>query len=129
MDGEARSSRPGFGSGPPGPMSADTPASVARPALGAPGGFRGMRGPGGRNLTEGPITSTLIIFSLPMLGGNILQQLNVTANQFWVAHLLGATDITAIGNANSVMMLMMGAIFGATMAANILIAQQVGAGA
>jgi hypothetical protein len=87
-----------------------------------------MRGPGGRNLTEGPIASTLILFSLPMLGGNILQQLNVTANQFWVAHLLGATDITAIGNANSVMMLMMGAIFGATMAANILIAQQVGAG-
>lgn len=95
---------------------------------GPPGGYRGMRGPGGRNLTEGPITSTLILFSLPLLGGNILQQLNVTANQFWVAHLLGATDITAIGNANSVMMLMMGAIFGATMAANILIAQQVGAG-
>jgi putative MATE family efflux protein len=124
MDGEARSPRPGFGPGPPG-----GPMASARPgAVGAPGGFRGMRGPGGRNLTEGPITSTLILFSLPMLGGNILQQLNVTANQFWVAHLLGATDITAIGNANSVMMLMMGAIFGATMAANILIAQQVGAG-
>jgi putative MATE family efflux protein len=101
-----------------------------RPGMGGgmPGGYRGMRGPGGRNLTEGPITSTLIMFSLPMLGGNVLQQLNVTANQFWVAHLLGATDITAIGNANSIMMLMMGAIFGATMAANILIAQQVGAG-
>jgi putative MATE family efflux protein len=88
----------------------------------------GMRGPGGRSLTEGPIVSTLIMFSLPMLGGNLLQQLNVSVNQFWVAHMLGATDITAIGNANSVMMLMMGAIFGATMAANILIAQQVGAG-
>jgi putative MATE family efflux protein len=123
MDGEARAPRPGFGSGPPGGMASAGPRPVS-----APGGFRGMRGPGGRNLTEGPIASTLILFSLPMLGGNILQQLNVTANQFWVAHLLGATDITAIGNANSVMMLMMGAIFGATMAANILIAQQVGAG-
>jgi len=108
--------RPGMGGPPRGGMGA------------GPGGYRGMRGPGGRNLTEGPITSTLILFSLPMLGGNILQQLNVTANQFWVAHMLGATDITAIGNANSIMMLMMGAIFGATMAANILIAQQVGAG-
>jgi len=123
MDGEARSPRSGFGSGPPDAASAEG----SRP-VGAPGGFRGMRGPGGRNLTEGPIASTLILFSLPMLGGNILQQLNATANQFWVAHLLGATDITAIGNANSIMMLMMGAIFGATMAANILIAQQVGAG-
>ncbi len=100
-----------------------------RPGMGPPGGMGGgMRGPGGRNLTEGPIGSTLVMFSLPLLGGNVLQQLNVTANQFWVAHMLGITDITAIGNANSVMMLMMGAIFGATMAANILIAQQVGAG-
>jgi putative MATE family efflux protein len=95
-----------------------------RPGMGRPG----MTGPGGRSLTEGPITSTLILFALPLLGGNLLQQLNVSVNQFWVAHLLGATDITAIGNANSVMMLMMGAVMGATMAANILIAQQVGAG-
>ncbi|HZZ87752.1 MAG TPA: MATE family efflux transporter [Caulobacteraceae bacterium] len=95
--------------------------------MGAPGGFRGGRGLDPR-LIEGPIARTLIVFSLPLLGGNILQQLNVTANQFWVAHLLGVTDITAIGNANSVMMLMMGAVFGATMAANILIAQQMGAG-
>ncbi len=116
---------PGTGTGVGGGMG-----SGMRPGMGAgaPAGYRGMRGPGGRNLTEGPITSTLIMFSLPMLGGNVLQQLNVTANQFWVAHLLGATDITAIGNANSIMMLTMGAIFGATMAANILIAQQVGAG-
>jgi putative MATE family efflux protein len=106
-----------------------------RPGGGAPGhgpggGFRRGR-PGSHmdpRLIEGPIAKTLIMFSLPLLGGNILQQLNVTANQFWVAHLLGTTDITAIGNANSVMMLMMGAIFGATMAANILIAQQMGAG-
>ena len=55
--------------------------------MGPPGGMRGMRGPGGRNLTEGPIASTLIMFSLPMLGGNVLQSLNATANQFWVAHM------------------------------------------
>ncbi|HEX3405824.1 MAG TPA: hypothetical protein VHS81_01195, partial [Caulobacteraceae bacterium] len=88
--------RPGMGGRPPG-------MGGIGGGMGGPGGHRGMRGPGGRNLTEGPITSTLILFSLPMLGGNILQQLNVTANQFWVAHLLGATDITAIGNANSIM--------------------------
>ncbi|HEY1750178.1 MAG TPA: MATE family efflux transporter [Caulobacteraceae bacterium] len=135
MDDGAHLPPPGVPSG----ASGAAYAGRAGPGLrgggmgGPPGGFRGMRGPGmpgpgGRNLTEGPIASTLIMFSLPMLGGNVLQQLNVTANQFWVAHLLGATDITAIGNANSVMMLMMGAVFGATMAANILIAQQVGAG-
>ena len=81
-----------------------------------------------RNLTEGPIAQTLIMFSLPLLGTNVLQSLNFSANQFWVAHILGVTAITAIGNANVVSMLAQGAIFGATMAANILIAQSVGAG-
>jgi putative MATE family efflux protein len=81
-----------------------------------------------RNLTEGPITRTLLLFALPLLATNVLQSLNLTANQFWVAHLLGVTAITAIGNANVLSMLTLGAIFGATMAANILIAQSVGAG-
>ena len=112
--------RPGVGGGPPG---------GGPPGGGPPGGFRG--GPGGRinpKLIEGQITSTLILFALPLLGANLLQSLNASANQFWVAHLLGTTDITAIGNANSVMFLSLSAIMGATMAANILIAQQVGAG-
>ncbi len=81
-----------------------------------------------RDLTEGPIFKTLIMFSLPLLGSNALQSLNLTANQFWVSHLLGVTAISAIGNANVIGMLAQGAIFGATMAANIMIAQSVGAG-
>ena len=81
-----------------------------------------------RDLTEGPITRTLIMFSLPLLGTNALQSLNFSANQFWVAHMLGVTAITAIGNSNVISMLVLGAVFGATMAANILIAQSVGAG-
>ena len=81
-----------------------------------------------RDLTEGPITRTLLLFSLPMLGGNALQSLNGTVNQIWVSHTLGETAITALGNANIVMMLMLGAIFGVGMAANILIGQAVGRG-
>ncbi|HLI64964.1 MAG TPA: MATE family efflux transporter [Caulobacteraceae bacterium] len=92
----------------------------------------GRGGPGGphvrRDLTEGPIAKTLIMFSLPLLGSNALQSLNLTANQFWVSHLLGVTAIAAIGNANVIGFLAQGAIFGATMAANIMIAQAVGAG-
>src|SRR5271154_2027766 len=124
MDGDSALPRSGSPSGQPGAMRPGM-----GPGGGPPGGFRG--GPGGRinpKLIEGPITSTLIMFSLPLLGANLLQSLNATANQFWVAHLLGTTDITAIGNANSVMFLSLSAIMGATMAANILIAQQVGAG-
>ncbi len=80
------------------------------------------------DLTKGPITRTLLLFSLPLLGGNALQSLNGTVNQIWVSHTLGETAITALGNANIVMMLMLGSIFGVGMAANILVAQAVGAG-
>jgi len=95
---------------------ADTPAqSVAPPQ-------RGAR----RDLTNGPITRTLLVFSLPLLGGNALQSLNGTVNQIWVSHTLGETAITALGNANIVMMLMIGVIFGVGMAANILVGQAIG---
>jgi putative MATE family efflux protein len=77
--------------------------------------------------TDGPVTRTLILFSLPVLGGNLLQSLNGSINQFWVSRLLGISAITAIGNAHIVMMLMVGLVFGIAMAANILIAQATGA--
>lgn len=80
-----------------------------------------------RDLTEGPITRTLLLFSLPLLGGNALQSLNGTVNQIWVSHTLGENAITALGNANIVMMLMQGAMFGVGMAANILVGQAMGA--
>jgi len=82
----------------------------------------------GRDLISGPITPTLLMFSLPVMGGNILQSLNGSVNAFWVSHSLGVTAITAIGNANIVMMLTVGVVFGIAMAANILIGQRVGAG-
>ena len=82
---------------------------------------------GRRDLTKGPITRTLLLFSLPLFGANALQSLNGTVNQIWVSHILGEAAITALGNANIVMMLMLGTVFGVGMAANILIGQAVGA--
>ena len=91
----------------------------------APSTIPPMHGPR-RDLTNGPITRTLLMFSLPLLGGNALQSLNGTVNQIWVSHTLGETAITALGNANIVMMLMIGVIFGVGMAANILVGQAIG---
>ena len=75
------------------------PIGGFRPGVGGPG-MRG--GPLRRNLTEGPITKTLLVFSLPLLGGNALQSLNLTANQIWVSHTLGERAVTALGNSNIV---------------------------
>jgi len=100
---------------------------------GPPGGFGGgppsgwagrRRGP---DLTTGPIGPTLISFALPVLGSNILQSLNGTANAFWVSHQLGEAALTATSNANQIFFLMLGAVFGVSMAANIMIGQAIGA--
>jgi len=94
-------------------------------APGGPAGFRGR--PGGPDLTSGPIGRTLIVFALPVLGSNILQSLNATANMFWVSRVLGEAGVTAINNGNQIFFMMLGAAFGVTMAANILIGQAIGA--
>ncbi|HYD45041.1 MAG TPA: MATE family efflux transporter [Phenylobacterium sp.] len=89
------------------------------------------RGPpvphGARDLTTGPIGWTLITYSLPVLGTNVLQSLNGSANAFWVSHSLGPEALAATSNANLVMFLLLGAGFGLSMAANILISQAAGA--
>ena len=92
--------------------------------MGGPGGM----GRGGPDLTIGPIGKTLITFALPVLGSNILQSLNGSANAIWVSHVLGEAALTATSNANQILFLMLGAVFGVSMAANILIGQAVGGG-
>jgi putative MATE family efflux protein len=79
------------------------------------------------DLTTGAIGPTLIVFALPVLGSNILQSLNGSANAFWVSHVLGEAALTATANANQILFLMLGAVFGVSMAANIMIGQAVGA--
>ena len=82
--------------------------------------------PAQHRLTEGPITSTLFWFSLPVLGSNVLQSLNGSVNAVWVGQFLGEAGLTATANANLVLFLMLGAVFGVGMAANIMVAQAVG---
>ena len=78
-------------------------------------------------LTEGPIARTLLTFALPMLAGNVLQSLNGSVNAIWVGGFLGEAALTATSNSNTVMFLLIGSIFGVSMAATILIAQHLGA--
>ena len=68
-------------------------------------------------LTQGTIPRTLFRFVLPILAGNILQSLNGSVNAVWVGTYLGTAALTATNNANIVMFLMLGAVFGITMAA------------
>src|SRR5690606_38716351 len=80
----------------------------------------------GRDLTEGPIGRTLLVFALPILGGNVLQSLNGSVNAIWVGRFLGEQALTAIANANNVMFFLLRAIFGFGMASPIMIGQALG---
>ena len=79
------------------------------------------------DLTQGPITRTLIAFTLPTLGSNVLQSLNASVNAVWVGHFLGEAPLTAATNANMVLFLLMAAVFGVAMATGIMVGQSVGA--
>lgn len=80
-----------------------------------------------RDLTRGPIAPTLLRFALPILGGNVLQSLNGSVNAYWVGGHLGEAALTATANANNILFLLIGAVFGVGMAATILVAQAMGA--
>lgn len=79
------------------------------------------------DLTSGPIPRTLLLFALPVLGSNVLQSLNGSINAVWVGRFLGEAALTATSNANLVLFLILGTVFGIGMAATILVAQSVGA--
>jgi putative MATE family efflux protein len=80
-----------------------------------------------RSLTEGSISHRLFEFSLPILLGNVLQSLNGSVNSFWVGKYLGEAALTATANSNTILFLLLSAVFGASMAATILVGQYVGA--
>jgi len=80
-----------------------------------------------RSLTEGSISRKLLVFAMPILVGNILQSLDGSVNSIWIGRFLGEAALTASSNANTVLFLLLGALFGASMAATILIGQYLGA--
>jgi putative MATE family efflux protein len=67
------------------------------------------------------------LFALPILYGNVLQSLNASVNTIWVGHFLGEAALTATSNANSVMFLILGGVFGLSMASTILVGVYLGA--
>lgn len=53
-----------------------------------------------RSLTKGPITSSILLFTLPLMLGNLLQQMYNIADTWVIGRFLGAdalADIIGIG--------------------------------
>jgi putative MATE family efflux protein len=80
----------------------------------------------GYDLTGGPILKTLILFSLPTLGSNLLQSFGMTANAIWVGQLLGEEALAATANANMIMFLAFTTVWGFSLATNVRMGQYFG---
>lgn len=80
-----------------------------------------------RGLTNGPITPTLIKFSLPLLLTILLHTIAGTWNAVWVSHVLGPGDLIAVVNANVLLTMLMGLVAGFGVAAGVFVGQAIGA--
>lgn len=78
------------------------------------------------DLTRGPVTRTLLVFTLPTLGSNVLQSLNGSISAIYVGKFLGEDAFAAAGIAAMVIFLIFSAVFGLSMAATIMIGQAMG---
>lgn len=80
-----------------------------------------------RNLTQGPILKSMIIFALPLICGNLLQQLYNVVDTYVVGQYLGADAIAAVGSSYSIMTFITSIILGLCMGAGVLFSMLYGA--
>ncbi len=79
-------------------------------------------------MTEGNITKQIIQFSIPIIMGNIFQQLYNTADAVIVGHMIGKNAFAAVSVANPIMSVVLFFMVGLSMGVGVLLAQRYGAG-
>lgn len=78
-------------------------------------------------MTRGSERKSLIYFSLPMILGNLIQQLYNVADTLIVGRFLGSNALGAVGSAYSLMVLLTSIILGLCMGSGIVFSQLFGA--
>lgn len=73
-----------------------------------------------RDLTKGSITKGLLLFALPMIAGNLLQQLYNIADTLIVGQALGKNALAAVGSAYTLMTFLTSVFLGLSMGAGAL---------
>ncbi len=68
-----------------------------------------------RDLTQGPVTGTMLRFALPMILGNLLQQLYNVADTLIVGRVLGTAALGAVGSAYTLMTFLTSVLLGLAM--------------
>ncbi len=78
-------------------------------------------------LTEGPIWKKIILFALPILLGNIFQQLYNAFDAWCVGNFIDENALAAVSSSGSLIFMMVGFFNGVAMGAGVIIAKYFGA--
>ena len=78
-------------------------------------------------MTEGSIVKSLLLFALPLIFGNLLQQLYNTADSIIVGNFVGANALAAVGSSSSPIYLLIGFSQGLAVGAGVVVSQFLGA--
>ena len=81
-----------------------------------------------KNMTQGKPASLIFAFALPLMVGNVFQQLYTVVDTMVVGKALGVAALAALGAADWLNWMMLGIIQGFTQGFGILMAQEFGAG-
>lgn len=79
------------------------------------------------DLTTGKIGKSLIVFSMPMILGNLLQQMYNVVDTLIVGKTIGSTALAAVGSSYSLMVLLTSIVLGLCMGSGVVFAQLYGA--
>jgi putative efflux protein, MATE family len=81
-----------------------------------------------KNLTVGPPLRLIVLFTLPLLIGNLFQQLYSVTDAMVVGQVLGVDALAAVGASGSIQFLLFGFSFGASAGVAIPVARAFGSG-
>ena len=78
-------------------------------------------------MTEGVIWKKILLFSLPLLLGNVFQQLYNTVDSIIVGNYIGGDALAAVGTSGPIINLLVGFFMGIATGAGVVIARYFGA--
>ena len=80
-----------------------------------------------KDLTQGPITKTLLLFSAPMIAGNLLQQLYNVVDTLIVGHFIGPDALASVGASYALMVFLTSILLGLCMGSGVVFSMRFGA--
>ncbi len=92
--------------------------------------YRGIGGMGmdkGTSMTKGTIWKAIVYFSIPLLIGNVFQQLYNTVDSIVVGNYVGKEALAAVGSCTVIINMLVGFFMGLSTGASVVISQYYGA--